>query len=197
MVVAEGHFCISCPAVPVFKINSSQILQKKTFCVITTTIDITPTYLSIWSSRFCLHFLQSERGIDGEPAKESAEGIEPAGTATITQGGWGWTLYTAGHGASGLRHRASWPGSEAQLNPKLWFLAHNKAGNTFIVFNVWNFIKIGWGWKKSAWMVKIRTRQTVPGCNKIDERETLGDELGFGRPPAQLEPCSDWHPCKS
>lgn len=182
MEVVAGHFCISHSALPVFKTHSSQKKNPKNFCLITTTIDVTPTYLSLCSRRFCLCFLHSERGIDGEPAKESSEGKEPAGTATITQGGWGWTLYTAGHGASGLRHRASWPGSEAQLNPKLWFLALapiTRQEILLLCLMCGTSLNLAGGEKKSAWTVKIRTRETVPGCNKIDERENTWRWIGL------------------
>lgn len=189
-VVAE-RFSISCPALPVFKTD----FTKQTL-LFDHNNNWSNSHISsnlVQQILFAFFCAQNVALTVNRPRKVLTAKSQQ-GQQLLQQGGWGWTLYTDGQGASGLRHRASWPGSEAQLNPKLWFLGHNKAGNTFIVFNVWDFIKFGGGRKKSTWMVKIRTRQTVPGCNKIAAER---DELGFGRPPAQLESCSDWHPWKS
>lgn len=166
--------------------------------MITTTIDVTPHIFQFGPADFVCVFCAQNVALPASQPTKVLRAKSQQGQKLLQQGGWGWTLYTAGHGASGLTHRASWPGSEAQLNPKLWFLAHNKAGNTFIVFNVWDFIKFGWGRKNQNGLWKLEQGRPSQGVTRSRLREkTLGDKLGFGRPPAQLEPCSDWHPWKS
>lgn len=117
------------------------------------------------------------------------------GQQLLQQGGWGWTLYTAGHVASGLRRGASWPGSETELEPKLGLLTHNKTGNTcWVVYwggVYWILLSTQRAWWLFAVITtkseQVRQSQAVTGLRL--RLRTLGDEWDFERPPAQREPC--------
>lgn len=72
--------------------------------------------VSSLAGQLCLHFSPWECvALTQSWSREVLKATSQRGQQLLQQGGWGWTLYTAGHVASGLIPGAAWPGSETEL----------------------------------------------------------------------------------